>query len=109
MALQLRSRCVESMGMERERLTVVDTVRASISADGLVLLDVKGGILLASNQVGARIWQLIEQQCTRAEIASQIAADYDLPIERAKADVMAFVSSLVARGLVSNQSNGTTC
>jgi hypothetical protein len=91
------------MGMERERLTVVDTVRASISADGLVLLDVRGGVLFASNHVGARIWQLIEQEHSRVEIATEIAADYNLPIEQAQSDVLAFVGSLVARGLVSDQ------
>jgi hypothetical protein len=75
-------------------------VRASISADGLVLLDVDGGVVLASNPIGAQIWRLIEQRRTRVEIASQLAIDYRIPLERARDDVGAFVGALTARDLV---------
>jgi len=76
------------------------SVRASISTDGLVLLDMDGGLVLSSNIVGARIWQLIEQQRTAIEIARQLIADYDVPEDRAHGDVAAFIAALVARGLV---------
>jgi coenzyme PQQ synthesis protein D (PqqD) len=76
------------------------TARASFSADGLVLLDVDCGLVLASNPVGARIWQLIEQRCAAADIARRLADEYAIPIERARIDVDAFVDALVARGLV---------
>jgi hypothetical protein len=75
-------------------------VRASISDDGLVLLDLSGGLVLSSNVVGGRIWQLIEQQRTPAAIARQLVADYAIPHERARADVDAFIASLRARDLV---------
>jgi hypothetical protein len=75
-------------------------VRASVSTDGLVLLDVDGGLVLASNPIGARIWQFIEQRCTRVEIAQRLAADYDIPIERAHRDVGGFIDALRMRGLV---------
>jgi hypothetical protein len=75
-------------------------VRASVSPDGLVLLDVDGGLVLASNPIGARIWQFIEQRCTRVEIAQRLAADYDIPIERAHRDVRGFIDALTMRGLV---------
>ena len=95
--------------MDRERLMVAETVRASISGDGLVLLDVEGGVLFASNMVGARIWQLIEQRRSRVEIASRIAANYEIPLERARNDVVAFIGSLVDRGLVFEQTQGAQC
>jgi hypothetical protein len=75
-------------------------VRTSVSTDGLVLLDVDGGLVLASNPIGARIWQFIEQRCTRVEIAQRLAADYDIPIERAHRDVGGFIDALRMRGLV---------
>jgi hypothetical protein len=75
-------------------------VRASVSADGLVLLDVDGGLVLASNAIGARIWQLMEQRHTNAEIAQRLAADYHITIERALSDVDGFIDALTARGLV---------
>jgi coenzyme PQQ synthesis protein D (PqqD) len=82
------------------RLRPSPAVRASISSDGLVLLDVDGGLVLASNSVGARIWQLIEEARTPTEIAQQLAADYDVSNDRTGGDVAAFIAALVARGLV---------
>ena len=89
--------------MHQERLRPSLAVRASVSGDGLILLDVDGGLVLSSNAVGARIWQLIEQQRTTDEIARQLVDDYAVSAERALCDVHAFVSDLRARGLVAGQ------
>jgi hypothetical protein len=86
--------------MEQERFRPSPAVRASISGDGLILLDIDGGMVLSSNAVGARIWQLIEQQHTTGEIARQVADDYVVPVDRALRDVQTFVADLMARGLV---------
>lgn len=86
--------------MHHERLRPSSNVRASISNDGLVLLDLDGGLVLSSNEIGARIWQLIEQQQTPAEIAQQLSTEYSVTCERTQADVAAFVAALVDRGLV---------
>lgn len=85
----------------RTRFHISDAVRASISDDGLVLLDLRGGVVLASNSIGAHIWQLVESQLDCLEIAIRLAGDYGLPIERAQHDVAAFLAALEARGLVS--------
>ena len=87
--------------MTLDRVCVSPLVRGSISSDGLVLLDVTGGCLLASNIVGARIWRLIEEQHTVSDIAHSIAGEFDIALDRATADVEAFVAALCARGLVS--------
>jgi len=84
----------------RTRFQISDGVRASISHDGLVLLDLRGGVMLASNSIGARIWQLVESHLDCFEIANGVARDYDLSIERAQHDVTTFLAALEARGLV---------
>lgn len=76
------------------------TARASTSDDGLVLLDLDGGLVLSANQVGGRIWALIEGQHTPAQIASRLAAEYAIGEDRALDDVLAFVDALRARNLV---------
>jgi len=76
------------------------TVRASASEDGLILLDVDGGLVLASNVVGARIWQLIEQRVTPDHIAQRLAEEFSVSVDRAGQDVRDFVANLVERGLV---------
>ncbi len=87
----------------RTRFQISDAVRASISNDGLVLLDLRGGVVLASNSIGARIWQLAESRLDCREIASRLARDYGLSIDRAEHDVTAFMAALEARGLVSTE------
>jgi len=89
--------------MDHERFHLSRAARASVSDDGLILLDVDGGLVLSSNAVGARIWQLLEQQRTTSEIAAQLVEDYAISAERALQDVHAFVGDLLARGLVSGE------
>jgi hypothetical protein len=88
-----------------DRLRTSPDVRASTSSDGLILLDVRRGLVLAANPIGARIWRLLEQHCTRHEIAEQLAAEYGVPPERARRDVATFAADLLARGLVVEDSS----
>jgi hypothetical protein len=99
--LAQRLRCEDAMS---DRVRVSPSVRGSVSADGLVLLDVRGGLLLAANPIGARIWQLVERDLAPIEIAREIAAVYDVSFDRARADVDAFLRALADRGLVTEVS-----
>ena len=90
--------------MRTDRLRPSSSVRASRSNDGLVLLDVERGELLASNAIGAGIWQLIEDGSTPAEIARRIANQYDISLTQAERDVDAFLSTLTSRGLITGGS-----
>jgi hypothetical protein len=83
-----------------DRYRVSTSVRASISGDGLVLLDVSGGLMLSSNSVGGRIWQLVERRLTCDEIVQEVSLLFDIPIDRASHDVTAFISALASRGLI---------
>jgi hypothetical protein len=91
------------MTHDPDRVHLSPAVRASRSSDGLVLLDLRGGCVLASNDVGARIWELLEQRRGLADIAAQIARDYDIPAARATADVAAFIAALLARGVAEHE------
>ena len=75
-------------------------MRASISSDGLILLDERGGLVLASNAVGARIWELIAQRSTPHAIVRRLVTEYGVSDERAAADVASLVAALAARGLI---------
>jgi hypothetical protein len=91
---------VRGATMNHTRLRPSSDVRASISNDGLVLLDVRGGVVLASNDAGARIWRLLEHGCSQLDIAQLLVDTYAIPSERASRDAASFVSSLAARGLI---------
>lgn len=86
--------------IDQDRFHPSPAVSASISGDGLILLDVTGGLVLSSNVVGARIWELLERHQTRTDVARLLAGEYAIPFDRAQRDVAAFVAALIARGLV---------
>lgn len=86
--------------MSSTPLLISQRVRASISSDGLVLLDLAGGLVLSANHVGARIWQLLDARTPLDDLARRLAVEYDVTLDRASRDLDAFVSALAARGLV---------
>jgi Coenzyme PQQ synthesis protein D (PqqD) len=92
-----------AVSMDDTRVRIPTTVRASASGDGLILLDLSRGLVFAANLVGARIWELLEQDCARHEIVQRLAADYEVTVDRADADVEAFVATLVERGLLTRE------
>jgi hypothetical protein len=65
-----------------------------------VILDLEGRKVMGLNPVGSFVWGLLDGRRTEAEIAAAVAARFDIATERALADVSAFLSSLVARGLI---------
>jgi hypothetical protein len=89
--------------MSVDRVRVSPLVKGSTTDDGLVLLDVRGGVVFASNVVGARIWRLIEDQQDTSAIALAIASEFEVDPDRARRDVEAFVASLCERGIVSRE------
>jgi hypothetical protein len=89
--------------MAADPVRISEHVKASVSDDGLVILDVEGGLMLAANAVGARIWRLLEERCSLDQIARQLASDYGVPLERAEHDLGAFVASLASRGIVTEE------
>ncbi len=64
----------------------------------LVLAD--RGQVKVLNEVGARIWELIDGWRTVRQIAAVIGTEYDVDLSRAEADTLAFVDELYAKGIV---------
>ncbi len=60
-----------------------------------VLVSVREGRLHLLNEVGTRIWQLIQEKRKVGEIVGQIRKEFDVPGETAEADVRSFIAELV--------------
>lgn len=75
-------------------------VRANVTTDGVVLLDVKEGSIYSANVVGARIWQLLQSGCAEAEVVDRIVAEYNAPRATVVADLREFIGSLEKRCLL---------
>ena len=65
-----------------------------------VLLDLESGLYFGLDGVGKRIWDAVGDGRSIGEIAGIITAEFEVDEARAQADVIAFTSDLVERGLL---------
>lgn len=60
-----------------------------------VLLDQEGKETLGLNEEGRRIWELADGTRTIGRIVESIAGEYEVSIEKARADVLQFLAELL--------------
>lgn len=65
-----------------------------------VLLNFDEGVYYGLDQVGARVWQLLQAPVTPAEIRDSIVAEYEVEPERCGADIQELLEELRAAGLI---------
>lgn len=83
-----------------KRLSVPPQVMSRRVGDETVLLDIESGLYFGVDRVGQRIWELAGRGRTLGNIIDTIVAEFDVDRPQAEADVMAFVSTLISRGLL---------
>lgn len=81
-------------------------VRSTRNEDGGIVLDIDHGQMFRLNPVGALILQLLGHGCAEAEIAQEIARQYNTSEETVLADVREFLQSLEEHKLVRSQPGG---
>ncbi len=81
-------------------ITARDDLSAADMAGELVVLDLASGAYFGLNETGTRILKLARQPRTVQEIIEALRADYEVPYEQLKADVLAFVADLAANRLI---------
>jgi hypothetical protein len=70
-------------------------------ADEVVLLSVDDGQYYGLNAVGASIWRLIQKPRTLADVRNVLLDEYaDVSSDTCTAEVLAFVTNMLALGLV---------
>lgn len=52
------------------------------------------------NEVGARVWQLLDGHRTVAEMAQCIEAEFEVDLETAESDALAFLGEMAAKDLI---------
>ena len=65
----------------------------------VLVLPISGKVKVL-NEVGARIWSLVDGKRSIAQIAEQIFLEYDIDKEQALADAMDFLTDLVKSGAI---------
>jgi hypothetical protein len=86
-----------------EAYSIVVAAKEQVSSDlagEAVILDVKSGVYYGLNEVGARLWNLIQQPKTVSEIRDAIVAEYEIEPELCDRDLKALLQQLEASGLI---------
>ncbi len=88
--------------MTSEKLKIV-AVPEQISADlgeEAVILHLKSGVYYGLNEVGEKIWTLIQEPKTFPEIKAALLAEYDVEPEQCEQDLKALLQDLVKQELI---------
>lgn len=79
---------------------VRDEVRSMQDETGMVLLDLAAGKYFSLNNVGALIWQQVVAGRSCQAISDSLRQRFQTSLEKAMADVVAFLNDLREKGLI---------
>ena len=66
-----------------------------------VLLDLASETYFGLNEVGTRVWELLESSMSLGEIATLLQSEYEVESARAESDVLDLATRLIEAGLAS--------
>lgn len=67
---------------------------------GAAIVNLTSGVYYGLDEVGTRIWTLIHEPVTVAEIRDAIVREYDVDAPTVDADLRAFLTRLAEQGLI---------
>jgi hypothetical protein len=82
------------------KVNIPKQVMARQVGDEVVILDLASGTYFGLDPVGARIWALMGEGRTLAEICATMLEEYEVEREQLEADVLRLAAELLERGLV---------
>jgi len=82
------------------RLAIPPQVMSRLVGDETVLLDLESGIYFGVDGVAQRIWESVAEGLSLRETATAIATEFEVEEAQAQADLIAFATDLVDRGLL---------
>ena len=81
-------------------VVVADGLLASAFGAELVILNLKDGVYYGLEDVGGRIWELLQRPIRVAAVRDALVAEYDVEPERCGRDLKSLLQDLASRGLI---------
>jgi len=78
---------------------VSDVTSAEVD-DELLMMRLESDAYFGLDDIGARIWALMEKPVRVGEVCSALVAEYDVTPEQCQRDVLLFLEDLAEKGLV---------
>lgn len=82
------------------QISASKTQISSDLADEAVILSLKSGTYYGLNEVGAKVWQLIQQPQTLSSIREALLSEYDINVESCDRDLIELLTALKAAELI---------
>lgn len=90
-----------ALDFARDNALIAVTDHASCElGDEAVVLNLQNGIYYGLDPVGARVWRLLQQPRSLAELCSLVVEEFDVTPERCESDLAAFAAALGTHGLL---------
>lgn len=87
--------------MDADTRVVAARDQVSVEVEGeAVILSLADGVYYGLDPVGARVWTLLEQPRTVAELRDAVVAEWEVDAPTAERDLLVLLDALAARGLV---------
>lgn len=84
-----------------DKVTTSDDVVARVVAGETVLLNLASGTYFGLNEVGGRIWHLLEKEgCSLAQVSEKLRQEFAVSAAEAEADVLSLARDLAEHGLL---------
>lgn len=71
-----------------------------VLAGEAIVLTPQNSKIHSFNETGSRIWELLAKEPTVRELVAKIRSEFEVSEEQARADVIAFLEELAAKGIV---------
>jgi hypothetical protein len=85
---------------DRATIVAASDVLATEFGDEVVILNLRDGVYYGLEDVGTRIWQLLQQPVSVLTIREAIVAEFEVESARCERDIRLLLTDLVARRLV---------
>mgnify|MGYP001555885497 FL=1 len=83
-----------------DKVTIPEQVMARQVGEETVILDLVSGTYFGLDPVGARIWQLLDEGRTLAEVCASMLVEYEVSRDEIERDLTDLLAALVDKGLI---------
>ncbi|HEV8722563.1 MAG TPA: PqqD family peptide modification chaperone [Candidatus Binatia bacterium] len=91
------------MPTQLSRSTTIKAIEEQLSCDlagEAVILSLKSGEYFGLNELGARIWNLIQKPRTLGELVELLMLEYEVAIDQLERDLTSLLDEMCTQGLV---------
>ncbi len=89
----------ERMSNDSIVVAVEDQVSSDLGGE-VAILDLKVGVYYGLDEVGARVWELIQEPRAVGDVRDILIEEYDVEPERCERDLFALLERLAEQGLI---------